>query len=213
MNITTFEFPNIGCLLADVPPELQMILSQRVQKALANRSQEISANHKLIGHLKEEYKTPDLIKVFEPFLMSLVLKYEDKFEYLKSIDILQEDGFCVLDSLWLNLQSKFEYNPIHIHDGVFSFVIWISIPYKFSDENKIFPDLPLHKQKNGRFEFYYTDALGRIRHFSFADSQNLENKICLFPSVMRHAVYPFFTSDEYRISFSGNIKLTWQPET
>jgi len=29
----------------------------------------------------------------------------------------------------------------------------------------------------------------------------------MFPSQLIHAVYPFYTSDEYRISVSGNIKF------
>ena len=29
-----------------------------------------------------------------------------------------------LHSLWVNYQSKHEFNPVHIHDGLFSFVIW-----------------------------------------------------------------------------------------
>jgi len=27
----------------------------------------------------------------------------------------------------------------------------------------------------------------------------------IFPSIIQHGVYPFYTSDEYRISVSGNI--------
>ena len=32
-----------------------------------------------------------------------------------------------------------------------------------------------------------------------------EGKIVMFPSYLMHTVYPFFTSDEYRISIAGNI--------
>jgi len=29
----------------------------------------------------------------------------------------------------------------------------------------------------------------------------------MFPSLLAHCVYPFYTSDDYRISISGNIKF------
>ena len=29
-----------------------------------------------------------------------------------------------IDNLWVNLQKEFEYNPIHAHDGLFSFVFY-----------------------------------------------------------------------------------------
>jgi hypothetical protein len=32
-----------------------------------------------------------------------------------------------------------------------------------------------------------------------------EGKIALFPAKLNHLVYPFYTSDEPRISISGNI--------
>ena len=32
-----------------------------------------------------------------------------------------------------------------------------------------------------------------------------EGTIVMFPSWLNHSVYPFYTSDDYRISISGNI--------
>ena len=34
-----------------------------------------------------------------------------------------------------------------------------------------------------------------------------EGRIVFFPAPMEHIVYPFYTSDEFRISISGNILL------
>ena len=45
-----------------------------------------------------------------------------------------------------------------------------------------------------------------IETLFYLDSQ-YENTICVFPSILNHAVFPFYTSDEYRISVSGNIYL------
>ena len=32
-------------------------------------------------------------------------------------------------------------------------------------------------------------------------------KCMIFPAVLKHMVYPFFTSDDYRITVSGNLVL------
>ena len=34
-----------------------------------------------------------------------------------------------------------------------------------------------------------------------------EQVIILFPSITQHCVYPFYTSDDYRITVSGNLYL------
>jgi hypothetical protein len=33
----------------------------------------------------------------------------------------------------------------------------------------------------------------------------MENTLLLFPAKLTHAVYPFYSSDDYRISVSGNV--------
>jgi hypothetical protein len=42
----------------------------------------------------------------------------------------------MMGDAWVNFQEKYEYNPIHLHDGVFSYVIWYQIPFYKEDEIK-----------------------------------------------------------------------------
>ena len=37
--------------------------------------------------------------------------------------------------------------------------------------------------------------------------KNWEGYMIMFPANLQHCVYPFYTSDETRISFAGNISL------
>lgn len=208
-KVTTFQFPNLGYLIADVPDNVSAVLNQRIKTAIENQTKELSHAKNLVGHIKKEINIFDIKEEIEPFLLCLVAEYEKQFSYLKSINILQKDGYCVLDTLWANLQEKYEYNPVHNHSGVFSFVAWLAIPYTLEAEDKVFNELVKHKRKNGRFEFYFSDALGRIQNYCLEYGKELENKICLFPSALAHSVYPFFTSNKYRISISGNIKLNF----
>jgi len=49
--------------------------------------------------------------------------------------------------------------------------------------------------------------LGNIRSHDLPVDKSYEKKLLLFPATMRHSVYPFYTSDDYRISVSGNFLM------
>ena len=107
----------------------------------------------------------------------------------------------VLDSLWVNFQKKYEFNPLHNHSGVFSFVIWMQIPYSSTEESSIHFVKSSNYPSAGRFCF--VDSLGESTYIDTpAGTQGL---MCIFPSFLKHIVYPFYTSSDYRISVSGNI--------
>ena len=115
-----------------------------------------------------------------------------------------------LSHAWVNFQKKYEYNPVHDHGGCFSFVLWLNIPYTREDEDAVSFTRKLHKDaltSNGKFEFFYNDTLGGIYSHKLPIDPSYEGMILLFPSTMKHCVYPFYTSDDYRISVSGNFYL------
>ena len=98
--------------------------------------------------------------------------------------------------------QKYEFNPVHNHSGLLSWVVWNKIPFNIEDEMKVFPDV---KNPNaGTFNFLF-DA--PIKQIALPVDRDMENYICMFPSSLFHCVHPFYTSDDYRVSFSGNIYL------
>ena len=108
----------------------------------------------------------------------------------------------VLGPLWVNFQKKYEFNPLHDHTGLFSFVIWMKIPYDYENEK----ELPWVKGSNseqtvGNFTLVDRSLSSHI----FFMNKNIEGHCVFFPSNFYHMVYPFYTSDEERISISGNI--------
>ena len=112
-----------------------------------------------------------------------------------------------LESLWVNYQYKHEYNPMHRHDGLYSFVIWMDIPYSFDDEK----NTPLSKDSGstvsvGNFSFMYFDG-NEIRDAIIEMRPDMSGKLVVFPSYLKHMVYPFYTSDKPRVSISGNIYM------
>jgi hypothetical protein len=77
--------------------------------------------------------------------------------------------------------------------------------YSIEEEN----NSPLCKKAKlklpGHFQFIYTNSLGHISSYDIPADKTYNNKMVIFPASLSHAVYPFSTSDKYRISVSGNF--------
>ena len=103
-----------------------------------------------------------------------------------------------LDDIWVNFQKKGEFQPVHRHTGLFSFVIWMDIPYNYKDET--------NSEQKGNFTFVTSSAANRgTRDIIIPMSPKMNGYCCFFPSDLSHQVYPFYTSDKDRITISGNI--------
>ena len=112
-----------------------------------------------------------------------------------------------LESIWVNFQKKGEFQPLHSHSGIFSFVIWMDIPYHHEDEAKLaFSRSSSPGSTGGNFSFAMTSEVSRsVAEYFIKLSPEKNGYCCLFPSDLSHQVYPFYTSDKDRISISGNI--------
>jgi hypothetical protein len=113
----------------------------------------------------------------------------------------------VLDVPWINFQRKHEFNPLHAHTGAFSFVLWVKIPYTIEEEKQFTNYVPSDRNYAGTFSFYFTNILGLISPWTIPADKTYEGTMILFPAALNHMVYPFYSSDDYRISISGNLKL------
>jgi hypothetical protein len=120
--------------------------------------------------------------------------------------ILSKDALYILPEFWVNFQKQHEFNPIHDHGGVYSFVIFMKIPYDWREQHR----LPFVADSNtpcaSNFEFVYTDILGKIRTHKYKLDSSWEGTMLFFPSEMKHQVYPFYNCEEERVTISGNIK-------
>ena len=113
----------------------------------------------------------------------------------------------LLNRFWVNYQYQTEFNPFHHHSGVYSFVIWMKIPYSWDEQIKLpqFKDIKEKDIKAGNFEFGYTDTLGDLITSGYSLSPKFEGYMILFPARLRHCVYPFYETKEPRISIAGNL--------
>ena len=194
------ELGNIGVGTFDVPNHFVKWLKDNI-------SNKHKRNTNLAGHIKNEHgyeKWPDEL---EQFLINSGVNNKNLMNYTDSIKVLTKGLPFVLDSLWVNRQKKYEFNPPHNHEGVWSFIIFLQIPYKLEDENKVFPKTSHLTPQTSRLNFFFLNNFGEIFDWPVDVDKSFEGKMLMFSSKQMHEVYPFYTSDDYRITVSGNMKF------
>ena len=112
-----------------------------------------------------------------------------------------------LNDWWVNFQHEGDYNPIHDHGGIFSFVIWMKIPTDWKDQKKLPRSSNSTSNTVSNFQFLYIDYFGKIKTYTYYMSPKMEGTMLFFPANLKHIVYPFYNCKQERISISGNISL------
>jgi hypothetical protein len=172
------------------------------------KKESLKHNNSLVGHIKEEYKITKCTNSFNKFLNIECTSHANFLNFLNKLNILSNAKPYYLDSFWCNFMKKHEFNPVHTHEGLFSFVIFVQIPYSLKKEENYFGEVRAKEEiQTSKFNFLNTDHHGRIITTSVNVDKSFEGKMIMFPSHQTHLVYPFYTSNKYRITVSGNIKL------
>ena len=207
-------FNSPGYLRCSLPEQVKKEVQNAIEKIDRDEIETYDKRSDLIGHLQKETSFP-ITKKLNYLLVSLCGEYDNIFygnrdtNHLFHFDFIKEytkNGYnfeYVLRDLWINYGKKYDFNPLHTHSGVYSFVLWVKIPYEFQDEKRVYP-LARGDGHSGKFLFYFPKAnipgcTGNVT------VNSVEWDLILFPSHLSHAVYPFYTSDEERISISGNL--------
>lgn len=206
MNIQKYDFPNFGYLIADFPKDVLISLSRRIDTIIKNPISEVDYSERLVANIKKSYDISDCKDLLQPYILNLVREYDLQYPgYTFSKDCVSKSTAVGIHDVWVNLQSPGEVNPNHCHPGIFSFVIWMYVPYTVEDQQNNLPGAPV----NGLFEFTYTQTTGTINHIALPSDKNWQGKCCLFPSPMQHCVYPFRSNNpnDLRITVAGNVRF------
>ena len=153
-------------------------------------------NDKLAGALEQQSSLSDWSPQFEEYVVRLSTKLWSQvyqtcpWDFQDSRDVTP---FIKLRNLWVNYQQQYEYNPIHTHTGIVSFVIFTDIPYGSEERES--------HNSNGAFQLE-ADVLPVDKTWN--------GVILMFPSTTKHAVYPFKSTQKERVTVSGN--LIWNVE-
>lgn len=214
------DLRNIGIIVGKLPQDLILLIKEELEEIQSDFSSAIPNNKNLVGHIKQEYNMPRAREYLKSYLFEMVQLHIKAYDPLEKIGISRRKPpnnkksplVIEVGGIWANFQKKYEFNPIHDHGGMYSFVTWIQIPYFKAIEEKMSPGALANSNKSGMFEFVYTDILGNVVCESFPTDNSMESFIVLFPARLNHTVYPFFSSDNYRISVSGNLYIEHKEE-
>jgi hypothetical protein len=201
MKIEPIYFNHFAGLQSKISNDILIQLKEDANYILKNENKFEKYNSKLIGNIEKEYSLSQSKNILKPILFNLANefhKYSAENEKYPSWNI---------EGIWINFQKKHEHNPLHNHSGVLSFVLWVQIPYDLKKELELPNSKNSVRPTNSLFDFVYTDFLGRIVHSPIPLDKTYEGTIVIFPSSLNHMVYPFYTSDDYRISIAGNLNI------
>jgi len=112
-----------------------------------------------------------------------------------------------LKRLWVNYQKQYEFNPPHRHDGYFSFVVFMKIPTHWKEQHALPASVSAESPCASDFQF-----LGPMDGSpNILQNQNIplcpddEGRMLFFPAWLSHQVFPFYGTEEERITIAGNI--------
>ena len=197
MSLTEIKFnDNPGVVSTILDKETLSQLDTSIRRALNNP---IDLNNNLIGQIEQEYVLP-VPTSFTNKIISICRDYQKYFNY-------KVNRTPQITEVWMNMQKKHEYNPVHQHYKDIGWVIWVKIPYDLQAEFNHSNSIKTNKKRNSLFEILYTKLTGEISTHQIHVDKSYEGTLLMFPGTLRHCVYPFYTSDNYRISVAGNINL------
>jgi hypothetical protein len=218
-----YDLPNIGIYLDTFNPFLFQRLRQEVEEMVtdfknANIVPDESKDLLRLFQKKKEgysldYKLSDeLALLIDKEIVKLIYQYENKYGYFDrlfnySTNVTDKELEIGLERIWVNIQRAGEFLPLHNHSGIYSFVIWTRVPFNIVNERDNTANPDLIKNRTANFEFVYNDALGKINNYPISVDKTLEGKICIFPSELQHQVYPFYSTNDVRVSVAGNYRL------
>lgn len=192
------KFENNGILSVDEVPS-------NVTEWLLNNIPSKKFNDGLAGQINEEYGYDTRPNFIDEFLLRK-LEHPIIQYHLEKFKFINEPKY-ELQNLWINLQKKHEFNPLHGHSGLLSFIIFLKIPYNLDDEMQVYPQASCESMTS-KLSFMTFDSMGEISELNVPVDKSFENRMIMFSARLQHLVYPFYTSDDYRITCSGNISYS-----
>ena len=169
-------------------------------------------NYKLAGNIDSSFALEDKDDwFFINTIIPLVEFYEQSSgvfgstgSLVNKVPIYGKECPYGMKEWWVNYQKQYEFNPSHGHKGIYSFVIWLKIPYEYEEQNK---DIESNSKSRGIFSFRYVNMFGDMHSCNYNLGKKFEGTMLFFPSKLQHEVFPFYNCEEERISVSGNILI------
>ena len=194
-----------------LPDEVIQELIQ-LTDVITEDKERVSRNKTLAGEIEDEWTIDSILLTNISFK-----KYIDQlcWQYLKILELQNNCGYeqqvdknfvqfrnaienIQIVTSWFNNQKDNEYNPLHLHEGILSGVLYLKIPeYLPARKNPI----------DGAICFAGNDTFLSVPSNATITFSPKVGDIFLFPSSLRHQVYPFRTVDDKGIRRSMSFNL------
>jgi len=181
---------------------------------IINNSPKRNANGNLAGNIsKSEYIQNKDNWFYENVLKQFTERlYFREWNNYYNVYIAKDTPFPIftLKKLWVNYQKQYEFNPPHHHEGGngFSFVVFMKIPTHWKEQYALPVSVNSNTPAASDFQFLLGDERGYVHPMFISLSPEDEGRILFFPAWLNHQVFPFYGTEEERITISGNILIT-----
>jgi|TARA_X000001388_G_scaffold68448_1_gene56294 uncharacterized protein (TIGR02466 family) len=195
-------------LTGQIPKDLIKILDDKATDLMQVDALAKEWDHSmhLAGNVKQEVRyPPDFLrsKEFAPVLNALQIIVQQYISIPPACDTISvnEVGAMSVSSMWVVSQYAGDFNPMHVHDGELSGVLYLRIPkdlkkeYEKEDHFPCVGDIHFMCGQAAKFNGHNFQATPKV------------GDIFLFPSWLSHEVYPFRTPNQERRSVSFNVDL------
>jgi len=174
-----------------------------------SHDQVFAVQQRIIGDL-QYFQLPKTENIIKNKVLDLIEIHENKFRMFDQVFNFMapvKTPRLEFERIWINAQRQGEFIPLHQHSGIYSFVIWVQMPYTIEEQRTKCMNPILVKERTALFEFVFINSLGKLENFRIPVDKSYEGYVAIFPAELSHQVYPFYNSDGLRISISGNIRL------
>lgn len=211
MEYTWTNFPNIGFISTKLDGQQMYPIVSEVYAMQKSMKDNTPFNYGLAGNIEHQFQIKKSYNHIEKIVFEMANCYFKEYGGLYKFTPVNRILKARMETIWVNFQKKHEFNPMHSHSGDFSFVLFVDIPYELKDEKnvKFLEKTSDHEKFPGEFVFQYTNTLGSIMSHRAEIDKNGVGTMFFFDARMMHQVYPFYTSDDYRITISGNLSIQW----
>ena len=162
----------------------------------------------LAGNISASYFIPDKDNwFFENILKECTLEYyyKDWINYY-NVHVVKNTlpPEFELNQFWVNYQKQHEFNPPHVHkECLYSFVVFMKIPTHWKEQHNVITSSDGVGCASD-FQFIVNGSLSPTTYEIELSSED-EARILFFPGYLMHQVFPFYGTEEDRITVSGNI--------
>ena len=192
--------------LGKINESILVELHSRIEEVRGDKEKDVG--EKLAGRIVQQYDISDTCSksVYNEITGHLKHKYNELeavtgLDYQSGIDWNK----VWIDSLWVNIQKAGEYNPPHIHDGMYSFVIYTKNDMTRDEAINNQFDVQKNQTMAGHLELKFSEQ--NFANFSHYSHWPEVGDIIMFPSWLQHFVHSFYKEDAERISVAGNFQM------